>query len=137
MRTSAEAANAGPAAKVQRRRAVGRGEERMPVSYLIAQCRSWRAPRPAGARDPELADALESGYIDFKVGALLRQAREKAGLTQEQVAERLATKKSAISRIENSAGSIRFSTLERYARAIGWHLSLDLRPPQKSASLRK
>lgn len=41
---------------------------------------------------------------------LLRQAREKAGLTQEQVAERLSTKKSATSRIENSAGSIRFST---------------------------
>jgi ribosome-binding protein aMBF1 (putative translation factor) len=84
------------------------------------------------ARDPEFADNLESGYTDFKVGALLRQAREEAGLTQEQVAERLETKKSAISRIENSAGSIRFSTLERYARAIGWQLALELRPPKKS-----
>jgi transcriptional regulator with XRE-family HTH domain len=83
------------------------------------------------ARDPEFAEGLEAGYSDFKVGALLRQAREKAGLTQEQVAERLATKKSAISRIENSAGSIRFSTLERYAQAIGWQLNLDLRPSQK------
>jgi len=86
------------------------------------------------ARDPEFADGLEAGYTDFKVGALLRQAREKAGLSQEQVAERLETKKSAISRIENSAGTIRFSTLERYARAIGWHLSLELRPPGKSTS---
>ncbi|HXU34290.1 MAG TPA: helix-turn-helix transcriptional regulator [Thermoanaerobaculia bacterium] len=81
------------------------------------------------ARDPEFADGLESGYTEFKVGALLRQARENAGLTQEQVADRLETKKSAISRIENSAGSIRFSTLERYARAIGWQLALELRPP--------
>jgi len=89
------------------------------------------------ARDPEFADGLESGYADFKVGALLRQAREKAGLTQEEVAERLETKKSAISRIENSAGSIRFSTLERYARAIGWRLSLDLRPPRKSSGPRR
>ncbi|HYU35030.1 MAG TPA: helix-turn-helix transcriptional regulator [Thermoanaerobaculia bacterium] len=88
------------------------------------------------ARDPEFADDLESGYADFKVGALLRQAREKAGLTQEEVAERLDTKKSAISRIENSAGSIRFSTLERYARAIGWQLSLELRPPRKSSAHR-
>ena len=83
------------------------------------------------SRDPEFAEGFESGYTDFKVGALLRQAREKAGLTQEQVAERLETKKSAISRIENSAGSIRFSTLERYARAIGWQLALELRPPAK------
>jgi len=89
------------------------------------------------ARDSEFADGLETGYTDFKVGALLRQAREKAGLTQEQVAERLSTKKSAISRIENSAGSMRLSTLERYARAIGWHLSLDLQPPRKSASPHK
>ncbi len=92
------------------------------------------APQARAARDPEFADGLETGYTDFKVGALLRQAREKAGLTQEQVAERLATKKSAISRIENSAGSIRFSTLERYARAIGWQLSLELHPPRKSTS---
>lgn len=89
------------------------------------------------ARDLEFAEGLESGYTDFKVGVLLRQAREKAGLTQEQVAERLFTKKSAISRIENSAGSMRLSTLERYARAIGWHLSLDLRPPRKSADQNK
>ncbi|HWM93732.1 MAG TPA: helix-turn-helix transcriptional regulator [Thermoanaerobaculia bacterium] len=89
------------------------------------------------ARDPEFADGLDSGYADFKVGALLRQAREKAGLTQEQVAERLETKKSAISRIENSAGSIRFSTLERYARAIGWHLNLELRPAPQGSSRRR
>jgi transcriptional regulator with XRE-family HTH domain len=53
------------------------------------------------------------------------------------VAERLETKKSAISRIENSAGSIRFSTLERYARAIGWQLNLELRPPQESPNPRR
>lgn len=81
------------------------------------------------ARDPEFADGLEPGYAEFKIGVLLRRAREKAGLSQEQVAKRLATKKSAISRIENSAGTIRFSTLERYAQAIGWQLTLDLRPP--------
>jgi len=92
-----------------------------------------RYARARAARDPEFADGLESGYAEFKVGALLRQAREQAGLTQEEVAEKLETKKSAISRIENSAGSIRLSTLERFARAIGWQLSLELKPPQKPA----
>ncbi len=46
-------------------------------------------------RDPEFAEGFESGYADFKIGVMLRQAREKAGLTQEQVANRLGTKKSA------------------------------------------
>ena len=93
-----------------------------------------RYARERAARDQEFADDLEEGYADFKVGSLLRQAREQAGLTQEEVAERLETKKSAISRIEYSAGSIRLSTLERFARAIGWRLSLELKPPRKASA---
>lgn len=84
--------------------------------------------RKRAQRDPEFAEGLETGYAEFKIGALLRKAREQAGLTQEEVAERLDTRKSAISRIENRAGDIRLSTLERFAKAIGWNLSLDLRP---------
>lgn len=80
------------------------------------------------ARDPEFARDYESGYQDFKIGALLRQAREQAGLTQEEVAKELRTQKSSISRIENHAGDIRLSTLERYAEAVGYNLALELRP---------
>lgn len=87
-------------------------------------------------RDPEFAENLETGYTTFKIGVMLRQARERAGLTQEEVAERLETRKSAISRIENRAGDIRLSTLERYAAAIGWDLSLNLRPGQRGTGKR-
>jgi transcriptional regulator with XRE-family HTH domain len=87
-----------------------------------------RYTRARAERDAGFADGLEGGYEDFKVGILLRQAREAAGLTQEEVALRLNTKKSAISRIENHAGDIRLSTLERYARALGRQLSLELLP---------
>lgn len=80
------------------------------------------------ARDPEFAGGLESGYTDFKIGVLLKEARERAGLTQEELARRLDTQKSAISRIENHAGDIRLSTLARYAKALGHSLSLDLSP---------
>lgn len=84
--------------------------------------------RERAARDPEFAQGLESGYADFKIGVLLKEARERAGLTQEELAKRLDTQKSAISRIENHAGDIRLSTLARYARALGHSLSLDLSP---------
>jgi HTH-type transcriptional regulator/antitoxin HipB len=50
-------------------------------------------------RDPQFAEAFEAGYAKFKVGVLLKQAREKARMTQDQVARRLRTKKSAISRM--------------------------------------
>lgn len=70
-------------------------------------------------RDPEFADGFETGYEQFKLGILLRQAREDAGLTQEDVARRMNTKKSAISRIENHAEDIKLSTLEKFAEAVG------------------
>lgn len=74
--------------------------------------------------DPEFADNYESGYRDFKIGVILRHAREKAGLSQEEVARKLHTKKSAISRIENHAEDIRLSTLEKFAQAIGKQLKV-------------
>ena len=69
--------------------------------------------------DPEFAENYESGYLEFKIGILLRQAREEAGLTQEEVAQKLNTKRSAISRIENHAEGVKLSTLGKYAKAIG------------------
>jgi ribosome-binding protein aMBF1 (putative translation factor) len=78
------------------------------------------------ARDPEFARDYEIGYTELKVGVLLRQAREEAGLTQEELAKKLNTKKSAVSRLENHAEDSRLSTLERYARALGRKLHVSV-----------
>ncbi len=77
-------------------------------------------------RSRAFADGFEVGYEQFKIGVLLRNAREEAGLTQDEVAARLRTKKSAISRIENHAEDIRLSTLEKFAEAIGKRLRLKI-----------
>ena len=70
------------------------------------------------ARDPEFAENYDDGYENFKIGATLKKARLEKGLTQEQLAKLLHTKKTAISRIENHAEDIRLSTLEKYAKAL-------------------
>lgn len=75
-------------------------------------------------RDAEFVREYGAGYEAFKIGVLLRLAREDAGLTQEELARRLHTKKSAISRIENHAEDIRLSTLEKYADALGRKLKI-------------
>ena len=77
-------------------------------------------------RSPKFAEKFDKGYEHFKIGVLLKQARLEAGYTQEQVAEKLHTKKSAISRIENHAEDIRLSTLASYAQAIGKQLHLEV-----------
>lgn len=77
-------------------------------------------------RSSEFADDFERGYEQFKIGVMLRMAREEAGLTQEELAQRLQTRKSAISRIENHAEDIKLSTLEKFAEAIGKRLTLKI-----------
>lgn len=77
--------------------------------------------------DPELADGFESGYRFFEIGVLLRQAREVAGLSQEQLAEKIHTKKSTISRVENRAADIKLSILHKVAYALGKDLQVSLK----------
>jgi len=77
-------------------------------------------------RDAEFADGFEAGYSTFKVGVLLKQARERAGMTQDEVAQKLRTKKSSISRIENHAEDIRLSTIQRYAKALGKRVRVEI-----------
>ena len=76
--------------------------------------------------DLEFAKDFDSGYQEFKIGEILKQARLEAGLTQEDVAIMLKTKKSAISRIENHTKDIKLSTLENFARSIGKKLKVSI-----------
>ncbi|MEA1959565.1 MAG: helix-turn-helix transcriptional regulator [Chloroflexota bacterium] len=77
--------------------------------------------------DASFAEEFDSGYETFKIGVLLKQAREEAGMTQDQIAEKLHTKKSAISRMENHAEDIRLSTLEKFASALGKKMDVAIR----------
>ncbi len=78
------------------------------------------------ANDPKFAKDYETGYQEFKIGVMLKMARESAGLTQEQLAQKLRTKKSAISRIENHAEDIKLSTLKKFAQALGKNLHVEV-----------
>ena len=76
--------------------------------------------------DRDFAEEYESGYMDFKVGVLLRQFREQLGLTQEDLARKLKTPKSSVARMENHAEEMRLSTLKRYAKAIGKNIRIEI-----------
>jgi HTH-type transcriptional regulator / antitoxin HipB len=77
-------------------------------------------------KDKVFAADYDKGFENFRIGVLLRQAREHSGITQEQVAEKLKTNKSAISRIENHSDDIRLSTLRKYAKALGKEIRLEI-----------
>ena len=77
-------------------------------------------------RDSVFEKGFESGYEQFKIGVMLKQARVEAGLTQEELAKRLNTQKTAISRIENHAEDIKLSTLGRFVNALGRRLRVEI-----------
>jgi DNA-binding XRE family transcriptional regulator len=73
-------------------------------------------------------DSLE---LEYQVVDQLLKARTRAGLTQDAVAERMGTSKSAISRLESAhkhAPSL--NTLQRYTRAVGCVLQIKLVPQE-------
>ena len=76
--------------------------------------------------NPEFWKDYNERFETFKLGILLKQAREEAGMTQEQIARELQTTKSVISRMENHATDIRLSTLEKFAKAVGRHIHVAL-----------
>jgi len=76
--------------------------------------------------DKPFAKNFEAGYAEFKIGLMLREAREQAGVTQEKLAQITKTKKSAISRLENHAEDVRLSTVARVARALGKAVRIEL-----------
>lgn len=88
-------------------------------------------------RDPAFKleyDALETEY------QLLRemlQARKRAGLTQEDVAERMGTKAPAIARLEaivtRKKHSPSVNTLRKYAQAVGCTLEIHFKPFSKKS----
>lgn len=84
-----------------------------------------------GVRAAYDAQADEFGLLD----ELLR-ARQRAGLTQAEVAKRMGTMTPAIARLEAGGGrnghSPTVQTLRKYAKAVGCELAITLRPSKKT-----
>lgn len=80
-----------------------------------------------GRRGAKKREQWEQQFETFKLGVLLEEARLKLGMTQEELAEKVGTNKSYISRIENNASDIRLSTLMKIVqKGLGGHLKLTL-----------
>ncbi|MGB0413085.1 MAG: helix-turn-helix domain-containing protein [Coraliomargarita sp.] len=78
------------------------------------------------ASNPEFAEGFDEGYENFRIGVMLKQARLEAGLTQDDIANAIGTRKTAISRLENHVQDVKLSTVEKYAKALGKHVEIRL-----------
>ncbi|MGH8272799.1 MAG: helix-turn-helix domain-containing protein, partial [Gammaproteobacteria bacterium] len=105
-----------------------------PVPFDVeATTRRWM-------RDPKFRVAYEALEDEFAALGELLRARQAAGLTQAQVAERMGVPQASVGRLESSAGSRKHApsvaTLRRYADAVGCELRITLTPATKRAKPR-
>ncbi|MCL1985737.1 MAG: helix-turn-helix domain-containing protein [Betaproteobacteria bacterium] len=72
---------------------------------------------PALMKDPEFATAWQEAEEEFSIAREVIRARTAAGLSQQELAERLHTTQSVIARLESGTHAPSVSTLKRVAEA--------------------
>jgi ribosome-binding protein aMBF1 (putative translation factor) len=92
------------------------GNERDDLDDFIAE---------AGA-DPVFAAALEQARQRRMILRELAERRKAAGLSRSVVAGRMGTSEAAVARLESGATDPRWSSVERFAAAIGVRLDIHL-----------
>jgi transcriptional regulator with XRE-family HTH domain len=85
-------------------------------------------------KEPNYRGEYEALGEEFSLVAALIEARIRAGLTQEQVAQRMKTTQAVIARLEGGGSRPSTRTLERYAAATGSRLKISFEPERARPS---
>jgi DNA-binding XRE family transcriptional regulator len=91
--------------------------------------RSWKEIKDEvyGKKGTSRRDALELEFESFKIGLLLKKAREDKQLTQEQLAELVDKKRTYISRVENNGSNMTLKTLfEIVEKGLGGKVKISI-----------
>lgn len=90
-----------------------------PVSELITKC--------YGEIGTPERDKLEEECQAFVLSVLIKEARKTKGMTQEELAQKVGTTKSYISKLENHLNEVRFSTLKKIVEVgLGGKLNVSI-----------
>lgn len=86
------------------------------------------------AEDPEYRAAYEALEEEFALIKALLKARKRSRLSQAEIANRMGTTESAVSRLESGRVKPSTRTLERYAAATGHRLKISFEPISKKSA---
>ncbi len=77
------------------------------------ETKSWKNIKDSvyGKKGTDRRDGLDRDFESFKIGLLLRKAREEKNLTQEQLGDLVDKKRTYISRVENNGSNLTLKTL--------------------------
>lgn len=78
--------------------------------------------------DPSYREAYDALEGEFTLAAAVIDARNRAGLTQQQLAQRMGTTQPVVARLESGRGRPSMRTLDRLAQATGSRLLISFAP---------
>jgi len=80
-----------------------------------------------GKKGTQRRDDLDRDFESFKIGLMLKKAREEKKLTQEQLADLVAKKRTYISRVENDGSNLTLKTLfEIVEKGLGGKVTISI-----------
>jgi ribosome-binding protein aMBF1 (putative translation factor) len=89
---------------------------------------NWQTHKKQLLKNPEFRQALEEAAPELQIAKTIIEARMKKGLSQKELAQRLHTKQSVISRVENARTTPSLTFLKRAAQALHISFQLQIRP---------
>ena len=87
----------------------------------------WKTHRAELLKDPEVRKALKETELEYQIARALIKARLDRGYTQTQLAKKLNTKQSVVSRVENAKTTPSISFLKRLARVLNVSLQVQFK----------
>jgi ribosome-binding protein aMBF1 (putative translation factor) len=94
----------------------------------IEQLKQRRLSAASAAERAEFDDTYAAAQLAIQVGEQIRDARESAGLSQRELAQRMNTSQAAIARLEAGGVGATLTTVQRAAAALELEVTVQLRP---------
>ena len=88
---------------------------------------NWNTHKKQLLKDPEFRKAYEESRLEYEIARAIIRARIKKGFTQKQLAEKLKTRQSVISRVENARTTPSLTFLKRLAGALNSSLQVQFK----------
>lgn len=85
-------------------------------------------------KDPEFKKHYDAAASKWRVALEIIEARQKANLTQGELARQIGDRQQNVSRIESGEQNVTVDTLEKIAKAVGGHLVVKIEMPLGSKS---
>lgn len=87
----------------------------------------WDTHKKILLKDPKFRKVYEESRLEYEIARAIIRARIEKGLTQKQLADKLNTKQSVISRVESANTTPSLSLLKRLAQALNTTLQVQFK----------